>query len=67
MLIFLNAVLAGSLPKNCATAAPLTGASMAYDANAGAKTAILFGGYTDASPPAAPSTTWIWNGSWTAG
>ncbi len=34
---FLNAVLAGSLPKNCATATPLTGASMAYDANASAK------------------------------
>ena len=28
---------------------------------------LLYGGYTDTGSPAAPSTTWIWNGSWTAG
>jgi hypothetical protein len=45
MLDFLNAVLDGTLPAGCATAAPLTGAAMAYDAG----TAILFGGCCTAS------------------
>ena len=24
---------------------------------------ILFGGYTDTAPPAAPTTAWIWSGT----
>lgn len=56
MLSFLNAVLAGSLPTNCATATPLTGASMAYDANASAKTAILFGGCCTAAAKVSGAT-----------
>jgi acetyl esterase/lipase len=67
MLSFLNAVLAGSLPKNCATATPLTGASMAYDANASAKTAILFGGCCTAAAKVS-GTTQSFNtttGAWT--
>jgi acetyl esterase/lipase len=67
MLGFLNAVLAGSLPKNCATATPLTGASMAYDANASARTAILFGGCCTAAAKVT-GTTQSFNtttGAWT--
>jgi acetyl esterase/lipase len=67
MLGFLNAVLAGSLPKNCATATPLTGASMAYDANASARTAILFGGCCTAAAKVS-GTTQSFNtttGAWT--
>jgi len=68
MLRFLNAVLAGSLPKNCATATPLTGASMAYDANASAKTAILFGGCCSAAAKVSGATQSFntTTGAWTS-
>src|SRR5690242_10052235 len=68
MLSFLNAVLAGTLPKNCATAAPLTGTSMAYDANASAKTAILFGGCCTAAAKVSGATQSFntTTGAWTS-
>jgi acetyl esterase/lipase len=56
MLSFLDTVLAGGLPGNCATAGPLTGASMAYDANTSAKTAILFGGCCTAAAKVSGAT-----------
>lgn len=43
-LDFMNAVTGGTLPGNCATASPLTGAAMAYDAASSARTLIRFGG-----------------------
>jgi len=49
MLAFLSADLGGTLPTGCATAAPLTGAAMAYDANSSAKSVIRFGGCCTAS------------------
>ena len=55
-LDFLNAVLGGTLPANCTTASPLTGAAMAYDAAAGAKADILFGGCCTSSGMAAAAT-----------
>jgi acetyl esterase/lipase len=48
-LAFLNAVLGGTLPAGCATAAPLTGAATAYDASSSAKSVISFGGCCTAS------------------
>jgi len=43
-LDFLTAVTGGTLPAGCATASPLTGALIAYDASSSAKSVILFGG-----------------------
>jgi acetyl esterase/lipase len=64
---FLNAVLAGSLPSGCATASPLTGAAMAYDASQSARSAILFGGCCTASGTVSGSTESFntATGSWT--
>ncbi|HXW33177.1 MAG TPA: kelch repeat-containing protein, partial [Acidimicrobiales bacterium] len=43
-LDFLTDAVDGTLPTGCTTLSPLTGASMAYDANQSAKSTILFGG-----------------------
>jgi acetyl esterase/lipase len=48
-LDFVNAVTGGTLPGGCTIASPLTGASVAYDAAAGAKSLIGFGGCCTAS------------------
>jgi acetyl esterase/lipase len=53
---FLNAIVAGTLPANCGTASPLTGAAMTYDAGSSAQTAIMFGGCCTSSGTVSGST-----------
>ena len=55
-LDFANAVTGGTLPGGCTIASPLTGASVAYDAAAGAKSLIGFGGCCTASGTVAGTT-----------
>ncbi|HEV2370991.1 MAG TPA: kelch repeat-containing protein [Streptosporangiaceae bacterium] len=65
-LAFLAAVVGKTLPTDCTTASPLTGAAMAYDANASIKQIFLFGGCCTAGVPSA--ATDIYNsatGTWT--
>lgn len=58
-LDFIDAVTGGTLPGNCATASPLTGAAMAYDAGSTAgKTIIRFGGCCTAQGQVSGATQW---------
>ena len=59
MLDFLNAVLQGTLAKSCTTLSPLTGSAVAYDANATAQSAILFGGCCTSSGTVSGSTEYF--------
>ena len=58
-LDFMNAVTGGTLPGNCATASPLTGAALAYDAASGARTVIRFGGCCTSQGQVSGVTDWF--------